>query len=434
MTSRLTILFFPESAYGPTNNCIGIGERLLREGHRVVFVAERSWAGRLSPFGFEERLVDLAEPPEAGTDDAGAFWKEFIRATAAELKKSPLDQLGSFMVPTWQALIDGARYCDAALAEICREIRPDVIVEDNVVCFPALVTAGAPFVRIVSCNPLEIRGPGVPPPYAGLSSTDSSRWPEVEAEYRRTHESTWRAFDGWVRDRGAPGLPYLEFIAPSDELNLYLYPEILDYERSRPLGQSWVRLESSVRSTEQAVELPAAVTDRSGGAAVIYLSLGSLGSGDVELMKRLVGALSTSRHHVVVSKGPQHDSYDLAANMWGAEFLPQTRVLPEVDLVISHGGNNTVTESLHFGKPMIVLPLFWDQHDNARRVEETGLGLRLAPYETTPDELNSAVDRLLEDAGLRSRLKGAGAAIRAADGVGLAARRIAEVGSRRARP
>ena len=49
----LTILFWPESAYGPTNQCIGIGKVLLDRGHRVVFAAESSWKGRLSPLGFD---------------------------------------------------------------------------------------------------------------------------------------------------------------------------------------------------------------------------------------------------------------------------------------------------------------------------------------------------------------------------------------------
>ena len=60
MTSRpLTNLFWPESAYGPTNQCVGIGKVLLERGHRVVFAAEASWRGKLEPLGFEEELVDL---------------------------------------------------------------------------------------------------------------------------------------------------------------------------------------------------------------------------------------------------------------------------------------------------------------------------------------------------------------------------------------
>ena len=97
-------------------------------------------------------------------------------------------------------------------------------------------------------------------------------------------------------------------------------------------------------------------------------------------MRRLVAVLADTPHRFIVSKGPQHADYELAPNMWGAEFLPQTKLIPLVDLVITHGGNNTTTEAFHFGKPMIVLPLFWDQYDNAQRVDETGFGVRLPTY------------------------------------------------------
>ena len=103
--------------------------------------------------------------------------------------------------------------------------------------------------------------------------------------------------------------------------------------------------------------------------------------------------------------GPQHEELRLGRNMVGAEFLPQTSILPLVDLVISHGGNNTVTECLHFGKPMVVLPLFWDQHDNAQRVQETGFGVRLDPYRFRDDELLDAIDRLAADQALSGRLR-----------------------------
>jgi UDP:flavonoid glycosyltransferase YjiC (YdhE family) len=114
--------------------------------------------------------------------------------------------------------------------------------------------------------------------------------------------------------------------------------------------------------------------------------------------------------------------------MWGAEFLPQTKVVPQVDVVITHGGNNTTTEAFHFGKPMVVLPLFWDQYDNAQRVDETGFGVRLATYAFEPAELTGAIERLLGDVGLRNRLAGVGAEIRARDGVAKAAAAIESIG------
>ena len=421
MTNALTILFWPESAYGPTNQCIGIGKVLLDRGHRVVFAAESSWKGRLEPLGFEEELVDLAPPVEGVGDgaeeDAGAFWKEFIRETAPEFRKPTIEQLTTFIQPTFQALIDGAVYCEPRLREIIKKVKPDVIVEDNVLCFPATVTADAPFVRIVSCNPLEMKGPGIAPTFSGYPQADSSGWESFRAEFDRTHRAMWESFNDFVVSSGAPPLPDLEFIHTSDKANLYVYPQEADYVAERPLDATWTRMDSSVRTTDEPYEIPASVANRPEGSALIYLSLGSLGSADVGLMKRLIDVLGRTPHRFIVSKGPQHSEYELAENMVGAEFVPQTRIIPEVDLVITHGGNNTTTESLHFGKPMIVLPLFWDQYDNAQRVDELGFGKRLATYAFTDQEMFDALDSLLGDTELRERMAAMGKRIQARNGL-----------------
>ena len=423
MTQSRTFLFMPESAYGPTNNCIGIGKVLRERGHRVVFAAERSWAGKLEALGFEEDLVDLAPPPEPDPNglapDAGQFWTDFIRDTAPEFCKPTIEQLSTFIQPTWQALIDGARYCEPQLREILDRSRPDVVIEDNVNCFPALVTDGVPFVRMMSCNPLEVRGPDVPPVFSGYPVADRTGWAEFRAEYDSTHREIWTEYDEWVRSCGAPALADLDFIHQSEHLNLYLYPEVIDYTGERPLPDTWHRLDSSVRATDDPFEIPEQLNDREG--ALIYLSLGSLGSADVELMRRLIDVLSRTRHGYIVSKGPQHDAYELADNMWGAQQVPQTNVIPLVDLVITHAGNNTTTESLHFGKPMIALPLFWDQYDNAQRIHETGFGVRLDTYRFTETQMRGAIERLLDDATLRQRVADAGHAIRMRPGTQRAA-------------
>src|SRR5262249_30415966 len=175
MAERLTILFMPESAYGPTNNCIGIGKVLERRGHRVVFAAEASWKGKLEPLGFEEDLVDLAPPAEdAAEQDAGQFWTDFITETAPEFRKPTIEQLATFIEPVWASLIDGATYCEPQLHAILDRAQPDVIVEDNVNAFPALLTHGAPWVRIMSCNPLELKDPALPPTFSGYPIDDRS--------------------------------------------------------------------------------------------------------------------------------------------------------------------------------------------------------------------------------------------------------------------
>ena len=146
-------------------------------------------------------------------------------------------------------------------------------------------------------------------------------------------------------------------------------------------------------------------------------------------MRRLVDVLSRTRHRYIVSKGPRADEFDLPDNMWGESRVPQTSIIPEVDLVITHGGNNTITEALHFGKPMVVLPLFWDQYDNAQRMHELGYGVRLATYDFSDDELTGAVDGLLDDETTRSNLDALGERIKDQKGVRKAADLIEEVGS-----
>ena len=135
--SPLTILFMPESAYGPTNNCVGIGDVLRHRGHRVVFAAEASWRGRLEPLGFTEDLVDLAPRRGRRRRRAGrrAVLEGLHRPDRAGVPQAHhraarhLDQAGLGRADRRRAVLP------AQLTEIIARVRPDVIVEDNVVAF-----------------------------------------------------------------------------------------------------------------------------------------------------------------------------------------------------------------------------------------------------------------------------------------------------------
>jgi MGT family glycosyltransferase len=423
-----TIVFFPEGAYGPTNNCAGIGSVLRARGHRVVFIVEESFAGSLEAKGFEERLMRLGPPP-AEPEVPGQFWIDFIRDTAPVFRKPTIEQLGEFIAPTFGALIDGAKYVHPRLEEIIGELEPDAIVEDNVVSFPAVMATRHPWIRLLSCNPAEVKDPLVPPFSSGYPAADRSAWQAFLGEVRRTHLDMWSDFDAFCRDKGAGGLAWgpngPDLMHESPYLNLYSYPAEADYARAEVLAPTWHQLDSTVRVADARWELPQHLAERPG--ALIYLSLGSLGSADVGLMQRLVDVLGTTDHRVIVSKGPLADEIHLHDNMAGAGFLPQPAILPMVDLVITHGGNNTVVESFHHGKPMIVLPLFWDQVDNAQRVHETGFGRRLSTYGFEDAELRGAIDDLLGDTTLRARLAAVSARVKAADGTTRAADLIERV-------
>jgi MGT family glycosyltransferase len=396
-----TIAFFPEpGAWGPTNNCAAMATVLRERGHRIVFIVDASFAGVLEARGFEERRFRMA-PPEADADPEADPWSEFIEVTAPEFRKPTIEQIETVTLPIWRALVAGEQHSHERVMEIWDEVHPDVVVTDNVTGYPAIELAGAPWVRVVSCNPLERPDPDLPPALSGLPSDDRREWQAFRDEYHRVHEELLAEHNEFRRSVGAAPCPVDQFNRSSPWLNLYEFPAAIDYARSVPLGPTWHRLESSVRSGEP----PFCVDEHvPGSGKVIYLSLGSLGCMDLALMQRLIDALAATPHRVIVSQGPLHERMTLGPHMYGGEFLPQPSILPQCDLLITHGGNNTVSEGFHFGLPMIVLPLFWDQYDNAQRIDETGFGARLATYEWSEEGLVSTIDCLLADETLRSRM------------------------------
>jgi UDP:flavonoid glycosyltransferase YjiC (YdhE family) len=253
MADGRTIVFFPEGAYSPTNNCVGIGNVLRARGHRVVFIVEESFAGSLEAHGFEERLMRLGPAP-LEPEIPGQFWIDFIRDTAPVFRKPTIEQLGEFIAPTFGALIDGAKYVAPRLAEIIDELAPDAIAEDNVVSFPTIMATRHPWIRLLSCNPAEVKDPLVPPFSSGYPVADRRGWPAFLEEVRRTHGDLWAGFDAFCREQGAGGLAWgpagPDFMHESPYLNLYSYPAEADYARASPLPPTWHRMDSTVRAAD----------------------------------------------------------------------------------------------------------------------------------------------------------------------------------------
>ena len=413
MTEAKTIAFFPEpGAWGPTNNCVAIANVLLDRGHRIVFVVDESFEGVIVAKEFEERMMRMA-PPEENADPTADPWAEFIRVTAPEFRKPTISQIETVTKPIWEALVAGEQYSHERVMDIWDDVRPDVVVTDNVTGYPAVELAGAPWVRFVSANPLEMRDADLPPVLSGLPVADRSAWSAFRAEYHRQHEDLLREHNDFRASVNVAPCPPDEFNTHSPWCNLYLFPEAADYDRAEPLGPTWHRLQSTVRTTDASFDMDEHLP---GDGKIVYLSLGSLGCMDVGLMQRLIDALAATEYRVIVSMGPLKDQMTLGPNMFGDQFLPQPSILPQCDLLITHGGNNTVCEGFHFGLPMIGLPLFWDQYDNAQRLDETGYGVRLPTYDWTDEELADAVNRLLADDDLTARMATVAAAVQAEPG------------------
>jgi len=184
---------------------------------------------------------------------------------------------------------------------------------------------------------------------------------------------------------------------------IYCTPAELDYSSVVPPPAHWFQLDTYCRQHEsRSLQLPEGFHDPS-KEALIYFSLGTIGSIDVALLRRLLGLFARLPHKFVVAKGPLSEQFALPPNCWGERMLPQVAAIRQCSVVITHGGNNTVTEALAHGRPLLVLPMFFDQFDNAQRVHELGYGLRLDPYAVQEQQLAAAINSLLGDSPVRHR-------------------------------
>jgi len=99
------------------------------------------------------------------------------------------------------------------------------------------------------------------------------------------------------------------------------------------------------------------------------------------------------------------DSYEsVPDNVHIQSWYPQPSVIPQVDAVIHHGGNNSFTECLYFGKPAIIMPYVWDGHDNATRVQETGHGFKMHRGDWTDAELARNLSTMVNDKTMQAKL------------------------------
>ncbi|XP_054152615.1 uncharacterized UDP-glucosyltransferase YojK-like [Oppia nitens] len=406
MKQKLRILFVPIDATGHVNSAIGMAQVLMAAGHEITFGISDQWTGKLEPYGIREIVWTLKGREDAGNNAAKYYAQDLKRKGILGPDGTPLDKAVIMFKDNGNEMFEACRDVDEHLAKAIDTIQPDIIVCDQIISLTSITRSGIPWVLVCSCNPLTIMHDNrTPPPFSGLPTTGPySEWQSYREAYIEGIHNTWKQINDYELATGLPPLPAMSLINESKYLNIYGYPEELDYLDIRPLPENWYRFDNLMRKEKhRPFELPKQLSTKPG--KLIFFSLGSMGAVDVENMKRLVNILGKSRNRFIVSKGPLGDEYDLPDNMWGQSSVPQIQVLPLVDLVINHGGNNTLNETIYFGKPMIVMPLFADQYDNAQRVHEKGFGIRLDAYKCSEKILLSAIDKLLNDNELREKMQ-----------------------------
>ncbi|MGI3171127.1 glycosyltransferase [Pseudooceanicola sp. C21-150M6] len=417
MNAPPTIALFPEASFGAALNCVGIAQELRKRGARPVFICHPGFVGVFAEYGFTEYHLTRQVAPDGQTTEAR--WTDFVTTHLPHFNLSPRDQLTTYVGPTWDAIVDTAIEVEDSLRSVLAQIRPNAVLLDNVIMFPAIAESGVPWVRVVSCAETEIPDARVPPYLSGLDPQDGAACDAFRAEYSRATSAAHKRYNDFRRTCGLRPLPDAVFLENSADLNLLLAPSVVRYDRQDPLpADRFTYLEGCVR-TESPYDLPFFPND---AGPLVYTSFGSLGALDTELIQRLLEAFGDYPARFLVNVGGFLETYDrVPDNVHLGDWFPQPSVVAQCDLFIHHGGNNSFCEALFHGVPSLVMPYCWDGHDNAQSTVQAQLGLWMNRSDWSAKELHSALDALLSDKLLHDRLRNISADMKKRPGTQVAA-------------
>ncbi|XP_053206607.1 UDP-glucuronosyltransferase 2B7-like [Panonychus citri] len=403
--SSYHILITAIEAYGHINAICGFGELLVQHGHKVTFAQRLKYKKLADQHGFDFISFD-EEVIGAECEEEVLKWMD---ANAEKFRQEPMERFKNYTEEEKESAAFGVeifRKLNQVLIPILDGNSFDAIVHDGLDLIDCIYKQTIPVISSLSAAPLVLYEKG-PPGMSGLSvNSDPKLWVEyqnycVDANSKRTEN-----FNALLKESGRPeDFSTIRWVLPLKTIGFYHYPADLDYIELEPVASGWHRIDCYVRSPDEGseFELPEKLKDKPG--KLIYFSLGSTASNDLIIMNKCLSVLARCGHRVIVSMGRRGEKLNLSENMWGQEYVNQIAVIKKVDLVITHGGNNTFMESLYHGKPMIVIPWLGDQPDNAQRVVDKQIGYRVNPWDFDEDYFLNCIDKVLNDEQLQERVK-----------------------------
>ena len=163
------------------------------------------------------------------------------------------------------------------------------------------------------------------------------------------------------------------------------------------------------------------------GQKLIYIAVGTVYQANLEFFRACFKAFADPKYQVVLSVGRAIQPKALGPapeNFTVEQYVPQLSVLEKADLFITHGGMNSISESVMYGVPMIVVPNTIEQAINAARIEKLQAGQYLDPGQLTSAGIRRAADMVLADPAMaiglrqiRRSFEKAGGVMRAADAI-----------------
>ena len=389
---------------------VAIARALQRRGHEAAFYTGKSLTASLENEGlrvFPFRSVDEQHIEESvlRLDAMSLQWWR-----GAQRKK----MLQQWLIGTVPGQLDD-------LKDVYEAWRPDVLVCDPAMWGPLLViheTARTPLAvmsYVAACMLPGPEGPivGLPLPRADTAAARFGhrvlRWiaNAVSSDVRRSADAL----------RARHGLQPIgtTVTAFAGKMPLYLVPSSPGYDRHRrDLPPSVQYIGPCQWDKPGSTAPPAWLTDLPRDLPIAYVTEGTMHSKEPRLLRASLEGLAGLPMRVIATTGKHRDPRSLELgvipeNARVERWVPHSDLLPRLDVLVTTGGTGTVLAALCAGVPQVIVPMAWDQPENAWRIAEAGAGIRIAPGDCTPENIRAAVDRVLTDDSFKRNARRLGA-------------------------
>lgn len=388
-------LFLGLPLHGHTNPSLPLVRALVERGDEVVYFSSEAFAAKIQ--------------------QAGARYRPYRNAFLSDLRQLPerTNEISWLLMRTTREVL--ADELDAFRAE-----RPDYIITDSVAPWGQWVAEvlDVPVVTSVTTFAFNRRvlafgaARGTRPKSARLVLSKIRHMAKAALLGRRLR-----------REHGVKGTGIIGSVFGRSDLNI-----VYTSRHFQPCAESFDdRFQFIGPSISPRTETVGFPWDEASQTDVIYVSLGTLFNADPTFYRNCFEAFRGQNVRVIMSIGTTITEASLGsppANVVVQPYVPQLEVLRRASVFVSHGGMNSVSESLYHGVPLVVVPQMGEQEIVARQVEELGAGLCLAKKEVTADRLRASAQRVLDDdrfrqqaALVRQSFEAAGGAARGADAI-----------------
>ncbi|XP_061235181.1 UDP-glucuronosyltransferase 1A9-like isoform X4 [Neopsephotus bourkii] len=394
-------------------------EKLSERGHEVVvLIPEVSWQMREA-----QAYTVKAFPVSYTLEDLDNGFSEYVATHLKDLP-FPLNTLALYnsSVQVFQLLFTQCKnlFSNKELLQYVNQSRFDALLTDPIfMCGPLLAHYfSLPYVffmRGFPCN-LHYDAPRCPSPLSYVprlftfNSDQMTFFQRVEnaliyllePAYCNGFYETALKFASEVLQRD---VSLIDFV---DSASIWLLRFDFVFEYVRPVMPNMVFIGGI--NCAQRKPLPKefeAIVNASGEHGIIVFSLGSMVSEiPMKKAKEIADALGTVPQTVLwryTGKVPP----DMPKNIKLVKWLPQNDLLahPKTRAFITHGGSHGIYEGICNAVPMVLMPLFGDQMDNAKRIESRGAGLTLNILEMTTQDISTALQAVINDKKYKENIK-----------------------------